>query len=103
MMRSSTGFALASCLIVFGCEGSPSGTAPTASPTSLAKSAAPAASAKPTASSADVKPTAQPTSAAASFPATPLPSKAFADFTIGLPTGGKLEKSGDNSSLDTPD
>jgi hypothetical protein len=47
---------------------------------------------------------AQPASAAASFPATALTAKDLADFTIGLPTGGKIDKSGDDrASVETPD
>jgi hypothetical protein len=52
----------------------------------------------------EAKPAAEPASAAASLPATALPAKNLADFTIGLPTGGKLDQSSDDAaSLETPD
>ena len=108
MTRSSICFALALPLIALGCEGQPSGgTAPTSS---AAPPKTAAATAKPTATAAAVTATATATAAptstsmAASFPATALPSKNFSAFTIGLPPGGKLEKSGeDKSSLETAD
>jgi len=109
MTRSSTGLALAIVVLLLGCEGSPSGTAPTSSATP-AKSATPtAATAKPAATTtaaatSEVKAPLQPGSTAASFPATAIPAKNFADFTIGLPPGGKLDKQGDaQSSLETTD
>lgn len=100
--------AIALPLVALGCEGSPSG-APasgsakpaTTTAAGTAKPATTAATATGTAAS-DTKPASA--SAAAAFPATALPSKNFADFTIGLPPGGKLDKSGDDkSSLETAD
>lgn len=108
-MRSTLGLLLVASLVALGCEDAPSGTAPTTSakPTT---SATPTGAAKPTGTTAmpaptvEAKPAAQPASAAASFPATDLPAKDLAGFTIGLPTGGKLDKSGDDkASLDTAD
>jgi hypothetical protein len=108
MTRLTIGFALALPLVVLGCEGSPSGTAPTSSAPAM-KTAAATATPRPTATSAaastgtaDTKPAT--TSAAASFPATDLPAKDLGGFTIGVPPGGKLDKTGnDKSSLETSD
>jgi hypothetical protein len=113
MTRSSIRLALALPLIALGCEGAPTGGTAATSSAAPPKTTA-AATAKPTAtaaaasataaSSAGATPASTSTSAAASFPATALPSKNFAELTIGLPPGGKLEKSGeDKSSLDTTD
>ncbi len=114
MKRSSIGLALVISIVAFGCQDKDKATAPgttsasasasamattTASGMTAMASAMPAASAAP-----DMKATAEPASMAAAFPATALPAKALADFTIGLPTGGKLDKSGDDkASLETPD
>jgi hypothetical protein len=108
-MRESLGFALILCFVALGCENAPSGTAPTSSATpakaaSSADAMKPATPSEKAAPPAEVKPAAQPASAAASFPATALPAKDLAGFTIGVPTGGKLDKSGDDrASLETAD
>jgi hypothetical protein len=108
MMRSMLGLTLVLSLVVLGCEDKPASTAPAAS-AAPATSASPTGATKPASTAATPAPTpeakpAEPASAAASFPATALPAKDFADFTIGLPTGGKLDKTGDDkASLETPD
>lgn len=106
MMRSMLGLTLVLSLVAVGCEDKPSSTAPATSATP-ATSASPTGATKPASTAAtpaaEAKP-AEPASAAASFPATALPAKDLADFTIGLPTGGKLDQSGDDkASLETPD
>ena len=111
MKRSSVRLAQLALVIslAVGCQDKDKATAPgttsasatvattTASGTAMATGmAAPAAP--------DTKTTAESASVAAAFPATALPAKQLADFTIGLPIGGKLDKTGDDkASLETPD
>lgn len=74
-----------------------------AAPQPSAASSVNAASAPTTAASPEAKPAASPASAADAFPATALPGKSFADTTINVPPGGKLDKAGEKVSLETPD
>lgn len=100
MSRSMLRVALALSVLAFGCnKDKTAGTAPT--PSSTASSTG--ATTEKAAATTTAKTTAEPASAAASFPATALPSKKLADYTIGLPPGGKLAQSGDNSALETSD
>jgi hypothetical protein len=95
---------LAVSALVTGCQDK-SSTSPAASASGSAAAApsAPAASA-PTAAAPAASSAAAPASTVASFPATALPAKKLADYTVGLPPGGKLDKAGDDrASLDTPD
>jgi hypothetical protein len=107
MKISSLVLAVALGAAAFGCDkgkagdtaGAASAAASAAAATGAGASAAPPAKA----ATAAVKP-AEPASAAAAFPATALPTKNMADYTIGLPPGGKLEKNGtDKSVVETPD
>ena len=93
MMRSILLFSLP--LLALACD-KPAETKPqpaaTTTATTEAKGATP-----------EVKPAAT-ANAAAAYPATALPAKNVADYTIGVPPGAKLEKvSDDKASLETPD
>lgn len=106
MKRSSIGLALVISLVAFGCQDKDKSTSPgtTAATTTAASGTTAMASAMPAAPAAPETKAADPASAAAAFPATALPSKALADYTIGVPAGGKLEKAADDrASLETPD
>src|SRR4051794_7807990 len=104
-LSSAIFLALGLGLIVLGCEkGATSGATASAS-ASASANATPAAKAA-TAEVASAKPeaTAKSASAAANFAATAFPAKTLADYTIGLPTDGKIGKIGeDKSTLETPD
>jgi len=105
MTRSSLGLAFILSLVAVGCQNKDKASATgTTAGSTTAGTTSPMASAAPMATTATTVKTAEPASAAAAFPATALPAKDLADFTIGLPTGGKLEKSGsDKASVETPD
>jgi hypothetical protein len=99
LSSSSIILVLGLSLVAVGCDKS-SSTAQGSTDTASTTNSAPAAKA----ATAEGKPAAQPASAAASFPATALPAKQLAGYTIALPTGGKLEADGDDRArLETPD
>ncbi len=108
MNRMLAGVVVTVGVLAFACDDKPSGGAPAAS---ASASAASSAAAKPSASApatammpAPAASSAQPASAAAAFPATALVAKKLADYTVGLPPGGKLDKvTDDKATLDTPD
>jgi hypothetical protein len=89
--------------MLVACEGQSSGPAPAGSGAAATGTAKPAATgtAATTAAAAATGASAA-GNAAAAFPATALPAKALEAYTIGVPTGGKVEKvSDDKASLDT--
>jgi len=91
-------------VVLSACQDKSSG-GPAAASASASAAAAPSASA-PAAATASAAPSASaaPASAAASYPSTPIPAKKLADYAIGVPAGGKLDKSGDDrASLDVGD
>lgn len=105
-MRLSIGLGLVLSLVVMGCDGSSSGAAPatTGSAGATAKPTGAASTTAATSTATAAPKPAEPASAAASFPATDIPAKDFAGLTIGVPPGGKVDKSGDDrASLDTAD
>ena len=110
MNRMLAGLVVAASVLVCACEDKPSGGGPAASASASAAStgttaptASAAATVAPTASAVATA-SAAPASAAAAFPATALTAKKLADYTIGLPPGGKIDKTGDDkASVETPD
>lgn len=104
MMRLSLGLGLALSIVALGCgEGASSGASPSTTGSAAATGAAKPTAAAQTAAAATAKP-AEPASAAASFPATDIPAKDFAGLTVGVPPGGKVDKSGDDrASVETAD
>lgn len=99
MSRSTLPLVLALSALAFGCNKDKAAEGTSPAPSSTASST----SATAEKAAATTTKTAEPASAAAAFPATALPAKKLADYTIGVPPGGKVDKSGDNASLETPD
>lgn len=106
MNRMLVGLAVVLPVFAVACQDKPSGGAASASASAASSAAAtpPTSAAPPATTAAAPSASVAPASAAASYPATALPAKKLADYTIGLPPGGKLDKSGDDrASLETGD